>query len=63
MMNTWKGLHNSPEHGLQVLVETLSTLPKILSPQKLLSGIGSRPILALALRYLEPKSPVLGEIN
>jgi hypothetical protein len=27
------------------------------------SGIGSRPILALALRYLEPKSPVLGEIN
>jgi hypothetical protein len=28
-----------------------------------LSGIGSRLILALTLRYLEPKSLVLGEIN
>jgi hypothetical protein len=35
MMNTWKGLRNSPEHGLQVLVEILSTVPEILLPQKL----------------------------
>jgi hypothetical protein len=35
MINTWKGLHNSPEYSLQVFVEILSTVPEILPPQKL----------------------------
>jgi hypothetical protein len=35
LINTWKGLHNSPKHGLQVLVETLNTIPEILLPKEL----------------------------
>jgi hypothetical protein len=35
LKNTWKGLRNSPENGLQILIETLNVVPQIVAPKEL----------------------------
>jgi hypothetical protein len=35
LRNTWKGLRNAPENGLQILIETLNVVPQIVAPKEL----------------------------